>query len=189
MVIALGLYPFFVQCVGDSLESVSVNVHREYSADNIRLFLDNDDLAGVLILEVSHRRNNNDTLLLLLLIARAYLLGNITAVHIVENSLEADDQLIVLIACVDILGDRQHSDIILTKVVDKNSGLCLVSAQARQILNDDRINAFLIHFLINFFDTVTVEVHTADIIIEGLADYCVSVGLAIVHKDFFLIGQ
>ena len=106
LIVALGFYSLGVENVGNGFETVSVKVEREYSAYYDGLFLDYDYFAGVLIFEITHRRDYNDARLLLLLVSRAYLFGDVAAVHIVKDSLESDDKLIVLVACVDVLGDR-----------------------------------------------------------------------------------
>ena len=106
LIVALGFYSLGVENVGNGFETVSVKVEREYSAYYGGLFLDYDYLTRVFVFEVAHRRDDNDTRLLFLLVSRANLFGDVAAVHIVKDSLESDDKLIVLVACVDVLGDR-----------------------------------------------------------------------------------
>ena len=105
LIVPLGFDSLCIENVGNGFESVAVKVEGEYSADYDGLFLDDHHLSRVFVLEVSHGRDDDDAGFLLLLVARAYLFGDVAAVHIVEDSLESDDQFIVLIACVDVLGD------------------------------------------------------------------------------------
>ena len=62
-----------------------------------------------------------------------------------------------------------------SEVVDKECGLRPVTAQAGQVFNDDRFDLARFDHLIDFVDSLTVEVHTADIVIEGFAHHLVAV--------------
>ena len=76
-----------------------------------------------------------------------------------------------------------------TEIVDKECGLRPVTAQARQVFNDDRFDLARFDHLIDFVDSLTVEVHTADIVIEGFAHHLVAVADGKVVYDFPLIIQ
>ena len=49
------------------------------------------------------------------------------------------------------------------EIVNKECSLRSVTAQARQVFNDDRFDLARFDHLVDFFDALTVEVHTADI--------------------------
>ena len=113
----------------------------------------------------------------------------IAGIEVVDQPLEADDEIIVLIKSVDIFRCGQNPHIMFSEVVDKECGLCPVTAQAGQVFNDDRFDLARFDHLIDFVDALTVEVHTADIVIEGFAHHLVTVADGKVVYDFPLVVQ
>ena len=178
-----------IQNFGNCFDSVAGEVQIKYPADDRGLFLNDDHLTGVLVFEIPHRRDQHDALFLLLLVSRTDFLGDVPAVHIVEDSLEADHQLIILVACVDIFRHRQHPHIVFPQVVNKECRLRFVSAEAGKIFDDDGINRLFLHLIIDFFNALTVEVHPADIVVKGFSDDGVTVVFCVFHQNIFLIGQ
>lgn len=59
-----------------------------------------------------------------------------------------------------------------------------MTAQSGQVFDDDRFNFARFDHFIDFVDTLTVEVHTADIVIEGFSDHLVAVAGGKVVYDF-----
>ena len=133
MVEPLRLDSLRIQNFGNCFDSVAGDIEIKYPSHNGGLLLDNHHLARIFILEVSHRRNHYNALFLLLLVSRTDFLGDVPAVHIVEDSLEADHQLIILVACVDIFRHRQHPHIVLPQIVNEECRLRFVSAEAGKI--------------------------------------------------------
>ena len=189
LVIALRLDALGVEYFGDCLDTVTGEVQIKYPADDRGLFLDDDHLTGVLVFEIPHRRDQHDALFLLLLVSRTDFLGDVPAVHIVEDSLEADHQLVILVACVDVFRHRQHPHIVFPQVVNEECRLRFVSAEAGKVFDDDGINRLFLHLIIDFFNALTVEVHAADIVVKGFSDDGVTVVLRVFHQNIFLIGQ
>ena len=108
---------------------------------------------------------------------------------VLDQSFEADDEIIVLIKSVDIFCCRQNPHIMFSEVVDKECGLRPVTAQAGQVFNDNRFDLARFDHLIDFVDALTVEVHTADIVIKGFANHFVTVTDCKIVYDFPLIIQ
>ena len=108
---------------------------------------------------------------------------------VLDQPLEADDEIIVLVKGVDIFRCGQDPHIMFSEVVDKECCLRSVTAQAGQVFNDDRLDLARLDHLIDFVDALTVEVHTADIIIEGFAHHLVAVADGKVIYDFPLVIQ
>ena len=79
--------------------------------------------------------------------------------------------------------------IMFSEVVDKECGLRPVTAQAGQVFNDNRFDLARFDHLIDFVDSFTVEVHTADIVIGGFAHHLVAVADRKVIYDFPLVIQ
>ncbi len=189
LVVALGLDALLVENGGDGLEAVALQVEGVDAAHDGGLFLNDDYLARVLVLEVAHRRDDDEAFSLLLTIPGADLFGDVAAVHVIEDALETDHELVILVARVDVFGDRQDADTVLAEKVDEDRRLCLVSAQTGEVFDDDGIDGFLLDFLIDLFDAVSVEVHAADIVIEGFTDDGIAVGFGVLDQDVSLIGQ
>ena len=83
----------------------------------------------------------------------------------------------------------KHSDIMLPQIVDEQRCLRPMTAKARQILDYDCFDAPGFNRLVDFIDALAVEVHSADIVIEGLAHNLVTVCDRIFINDFSLICQ
>ena len=77
----------------------------------------------------------------------------------------------------------------LPQIVDEQRCLRPMTTKARQILDNDRFNFPCFNRLVDFIDALAVEVHTADIVIEGLAHNLVTVCDGIFINDFSLICQ
>ena len=103
------------------------------------------------------------------------LFADVARVHIIEQAFEADNQIVVLVACVEVLSDRQNADVVLSEIVNEQRGLCFVPAEAGHILDDNRLNRALLDLFIDFVNALTVEVHTADIVVKRFADNLVTV--------------
>ena len=113
----------------------------------------------------------------------------VAGIEVVDQPLEADDEIIVLVKSVDIFRCGQDPHIMFAEVVDKECCLRPVTAQAGQVFNDDRFDFARFDHLIDFVDSLTVEVHTADIVIEGFAHHLVAVADGKVIYDFPLVVQ
>ena len=113
----------------------------------------------------------------------------ITGVEVVDQSLEANDEIIVLVKGIDVFRCGQDPHIALTEVVNEECGLCPVPAKAGQIFDDDGFNFPCLNHFIDFVDALTVEMHTADIVVEGFANHLVAVGDGKVIYDFSLVIQ
>lgn len=109
--------------------------------------------------------------------------------YVLDQSFESDDEIIVLIEGVDIFRCGQDPHIMFSEVVNKECCLRSVTAQAGQVFNDNRFDLARFDHLIDFVDALTVEVHTADIVIEGFANYFVTVADSKVVYDFSLVIQ
>lgn len=77
----------------------------------------------------------------------------------------------------------------LPQVVNEDCGLRPVPPQPGEILDDDGFDLLLLHRLIDLVDARTVEVHAADVVVEGLSHHLVAVGHGIAIDDLPLIGQ
>ena len=62
-------------------------------------------------------------------------------------------------------------------------------AQAGQVFDDDGFNFPCLDHFIDFVDALTVEVHTANIVIEGFTNHLVAVADGKVIYDFSLVIQ
>ena len=189
LVIPLRFDPFRIELLGDCLDAKTGEIQTEDPADDFRLFFYNPDLSGILIFEVAHRRDKDDAFPLFLFVTRANLLGNIPTVHIVEDSLETHQQFVVFIARVDVLGNRQHSDVMFPQIVDEHGGLRFVPPEAGQVFDNDRVHRPALHLVLDLFNALTVKVHSADVVIVGLPDYPVTMTLGIFLEDLSLVGQ
>ena len=178
-----------IQCAGDGLHAAAADIGRENQSDGFGCFLHNDNLLRVFILEIAERRDGHDSFLLLLTIACADTAAAVACVEIVDKTLEADDEIVVFIECIDVLRCGKHSDIMLPQIVDEQRCLRPMTTKARQILDNDRFNFPCFNRLVDFIDALAVEVHTADIVIEGLAHNLVTVCDGIFINDFSLICQ
>ena len=114
LVIARCFYILVIEDFCNSLESVARGVHLEYPTHDGCLFFYDHNLSRVLILEVTHRRNDDYSFLLLLLISRANFARDISAIHIVEDALEAYHKLVIFIACVNVFGYRENTHFVLS---------------------------------------------------------------------------
>lgn len=143
----------------------------------------------VLILEVSKGRDHHDPFFLLLPVACPYTAATIAGVKVIYQTLEANDEIIVLIECVDVFRCGQNPYVVFTEVVDKQRGLCPVAAKAGEVFDNDRFNLSRFHDLVDTLDALTVEVHTADIVIERLAYHLMAVADGKVIYNFSLVVQ
>ena len=75
------------------------------------------------------------------------------------------------------------------QVVDKQSCLRSVTAQPGKILDNDRLDFPSFHNFVDFVNALAVEVHSADIVVKGLADDLVPVCDGVFINDFPLIRQ
>ena len=75
------------------------------------------------------------------------------------------------------------------QVVDKQGSLRSVSTQAGQVFDNDGFNLARFDHFIDFIDALAVEVHSADIVIEGLTDNFMSVCDGVFVNDLSLICQ
>ena len=62
-------------------------------------------------------------------------------------------------------------------------------AESGKVFYDDSINSFLLNLFIDFIDAFTVEMHTADIVIERFADNFIPLYLGIFFEDISLVGK
>ena len=113
----------------------------------------------------------------------------VAGIEVVDQPLEADDEIVVLVEGIDVLRCRQNSHIMFAEVVNKECGLRPVTAKAGQVFNDDRFDPARFDHLVDFVDSLTVEVHTADIVIKGFANHFVTVADGKIVYDFPLIIQ
>lgn len=177
-------FSLLIQCAGDGFHAAAADIGGEDQSNRFGgVFYDND-LFCVLILEIAEGWDGHNTFLLLLPVTGPHTTAAIAGIEVVDQPLEADDEIIVLIKSVDIFRCGQDPHIMFTEIVDKECGLRPVTAQAGQVFNDDRFDLACFDHLIDFVDSLTVEVHTADIVIEGFAHHLVAVADGKVIYDF-----
>ena len=157
--------------------------------DGLCRFLYNDDLLRVLVLEVSEGRGDDNAVFLLLPITCADTPTAISGIEVIHQSLEANDEVIVLVEGVDIFCSREDAHVILPQVVDEQCGLGSVSPQSGQVFYHDGIDKALFHRVIDFIDALSVEVHAADIVVERFTHDVVALCHGVVIEDLSLIGQ
>ncbi len=75
----------------------------------------------------------------------------------------------------------------LPEVINEERGLSFMSAESRHILNDNRLDSIVLDLFIYFINTLAVEVHTADIVVKGLADNFMPVLFGVLNKDASLV--
>ena len=80
LIVAGGGDPLVVQLLGNGLDAVARYVETEDLPYDFGVFLNDDDLVRIFILEVPKGWDQDDAVLLLLKIARADLLGDVTAI-------------------------------------------------------------------------------------------------------------
>ena len=108
---------------------------------------------------------------------------------VLDQTLESDDEIIVLIEGVDIFRCGQDPHIMFSQIVDEQCGLRAVTAKAGQVFDDNRFDLARFDHLIDFVDALTVEVHTADIVIEGFTNHLVAIADGKVVYNFSLVVQ
>ena len=91
-----------IQCAGDGLHAAAADIGGEDQPDRFGGFFYDNDLFCVLILEIAERRDGHDALLLLLPVTGSHTTAAVTGIEVVDQSLEADDEIIVLVKGVDI---------------------------------------------------------------------------------------
>ena len=173
----------------DSSETSAADVLCINQPNGFCGLLYNNNLLGVFILEVTEGRDGYQTFFLFLPIACAYTAATITGVEVIDQSLEADDKVIVLIEGVDAFGGGEHTHVVFPQVVNEQCRLRTMAPQTGQIFDDDGFDGTRLYRFIDFVDALTVEVHAADIVIERLTDYFVTVGQRIFIDDFSLVCQ
>ena len=77
----------------------------------------------------------------------------------------------------------------LSEIIDEQRSLCFVSAETGHILDDDRFNGVLLNLFIDLVDTLTVEMHSADVIVKGFSDDLMMIGVSELHEDVSLIRE
>ena len=102
---------------------MTTDVGCENHPDCFSGFFHNDNLLGVLILEVSKGRNHDNALFLLLTISRADSSAAVPSIEVIDQSLESNDEIIRLIKGVDIFGCREYPNVVFPQIVNKQSGL------------------------------------------------------------------
>ena len=80
LIVAGGGNAIVVQLLGNGLDAVARYVETEDLPYDFGVLLNDDDLVRIFILEISKGRDQDDAVLLLLKIARADLLGDVTAI-------------------------------------------------------------------------------------------------------------
>ena len=149
----------------------------------------NDNLLGVLILEVSKGRDHDNALFLLLTISCADSSAAVPSIEVIDQPLESNDKIIRLIKGVDIFRCGEHSNIVFPEIVDEQSGLGTVPSQPGEVFHHNGLDPSGFYYFIDFIDSGTIEVHPADIVIEGFAHDFVSIGNGVVVDDIPLIAE
>ena len=111
------------------------------------------------------------------------------AKSVIDQSLESNDEIIRLIEGVDIFRCGEHSNIVFPQIVDKQSGLCTMPPQTGEVFHHDGLDQSGFHYFIDFIDSGTIEVHPADIVIEGFAYHFVSIRNSVVVDDISLVAE
>ena len=168
---------------------MTADVGCENHPDRFSGFFHNDNLLGVLILEVSKGRNHDNALFLLLTISCADSPAAVSSVEVIDQSLESNDEIIRLIKGVDIFGCREYPNVVFPQIVDEQSGLGTVPSQPGEVFHYDGLDQSGFYHFIDFIDSGTIEVHPADIVIEGFAHDFVSIGNGVVVDDIPLIAE
>ena len=171
-----GRFPsLLIQRAGNGLHAAAADIGEEDQSDRFGGFFYDNDLFCVLVLEVAERRDGHDAFFLLLPVTGPHTTAAVAGIEVVDQPLKANDKIVVLIEGVDIFRCGQDPHIMFSEVVDKECGLRPVAAQAGQVFDNNRFDLARFDHLIDFVDSLTVEVHTADIVIEGFAHHLVAV--------------
>ena len=178
-----------VEHSGDSLQSHTAHIGCKNQVDRLGSFGNNFYTVGILILEVTEGRRDDDACFLLLSIASGHTAAAVSGIEVVHQSLEANDQIVCFVECIDVLRGGQHPDMILPQVIDEEGGLGTVTAQTGQVFDDDGIDAPGIHRFAQLGDALPFEVHAGDVVIEGLAHDGVAVTESIAFDDAALVHQ
>ena len=67
------------------------------------------------------------------------------------------------------------------QLVNENHRLRSVSAETRQVFDDYRVDTFLVELLVDFFNTLALEGHSADVIVKGFSDDFVIAGFCVLY--------
>ena len=122
--------PLLIQGAGDGLHAAAADIGRENQSDGFGGFLHNDNLLRVFILEIAERRDGHDPFLLLLPVAGSHTAAAVAGIEVINQALEADDEIVVFVERIDIFRCREDADVVFPQVVDKQGSLRSVSTQA-----------------------------------------------------------
>lgn len=147
------------------------------------------DFAAVFVLKITEGRHHHDAVLLLLLISRVDLTGEIADVHIVEQSLEADHQIVRILGGIEVFRHGKHPDLALPQEIQIYRRMRPMPSESGHILDDHRVDPFFFHRRGDFFNPGTVEVHPADVVVEGLADDLITVLFGVLPDQLPLVFQ
>ena len=118
-----------IQCAGDSLHTAAANVGGEDQSNGFSCFLYNDNLLRVFILEISEWRNGHEPFLLFLPVAGPHTAAAVARIEIVDQTFEANDEIVIFVERIDIFRRREDANIVLPQVVDEQGSLRSVSTQ------------------------------------------------------------
>ena len=97
----------FVEHHGDCLQPAAGVVSRENQPDRFCCFFYDYDTLCIFVFEITEGRSNYNALFLLLPVAGPHTAAAIARVKVVDKTLEANDEIIVLIERVDIFRRRR----------------------------------------------------------------------------------
>ena len=179
----------FVEHLGNHFSAHPAKIAVVDQTDSFRSLVDNHHLLRILVLEIPEGRNHNQAVFLLLPVAGTHTPAAVPGVEIVYQSLEADDEIVVLVEGINVLRRGQDADVMLPKVIDEQRGLRPVASQPGQVLDDDCFDLSFLYDLVDFIDPRPVEMHSADVIVEGFANYFMSIADCEVENNLPLVRQ
>ena len=124
-----------IQCAGDGLHAAAADVGGEDQSDCFGRFLHDDNFLCVLVLEVAEGRDGHDPFLLLLPVAGSHTAAAVAGIEVIDQALEANDEIVIFVERIDIFRCREDTNIVLPQVVDEQRCLRPMTAKARQILD------------------------------------------------------
>ena len=113
----------------------------------------------------------------------------VPGVEVIDQSFESNDEIVCLIEGVDIFRGGEHPDIVFPQIVDEQSGLGTVPPQTGEVFHHDGLDPSGFHRLADLIDSRPVEMHPADVVIEGFTHDFVSIGNGVVVDNIPLVAE
>ena len=157
--------------------------------DRFRSFGNDFHLICILIFEVAKRRGDDNASFLLLPVTSGHTAAAISGIEVIHQTLEADDQIVCFVEGINVFCCGQHPHMVLTQVVDIQGRLGAVSSKSGQVFDDDCIDQSGIHRFRQLLNAVTIEVHTRNIIVAGLAHNRMPMAESIAFDNASLVHQ